>query len=241
MLCPEDKRLSAKQVLEHPFLTSAFKRHASIDSNDNNLSFKLKNMKEYKESSLMQRIIYTALSQRLSYAEIDNLQNIFIEMDKDCDGEISKKEFSEGIQSLKLMDQNSEEIQKLFKIMDTNKNKNINYSEFIAASIDKKFFNNQEKLLEVFESLDTSKDGKISYNEFKTVINSNKNFRDDSFDILKKEFEEIDLNKDGTIDYEEFVNIISKKKDQILPKREDKSRYLLIYLIIFKNFLFNFF
>ena len=118
MLCPEDKRLSAKQVLEHPFLTSAFKRHASIDSNDNNLSFKLKNMKEYKESSLMQRIVYTALSQRLSYAEIDNLQNIFIEMDKDCDGEISKKEFSEGIQSLKLMDQNSEEIQKLFKIMD---------------------------------------------------------------------------------------------------------------------------
>jgi len=104
--------------------------------------------------------------------------------------------------------------------MDTNGSKRINYSEFIAASVDKKFFANQEKLLEVFESLDTTKDGKISFNEFKSVIQSNKNFRDDSFDILKKEFETVDLNKDGTLDYEEFVQIITKKKDQIVPRRD---------------------
>lgn len=226
MLCPENKRLSSKEVLEHPFMKSAFKRHCAIDdqSAEDNKTNKLKNLKDYANSSLMQRIIYTALSQRLSYAEIDNLQDIFIQMDKDHDGEISKTEFREGLQSLKITDQNNEQIQELFKIMDTNKSKKINYSEFISAAIDKKFFKNQEKLLEVFESLDTSKDGKISYNEFKAVINSNKNLRDDSFEILKKEFEEVDLNKDGTIDYQEFVNIITKKKDQIIPKRDIKSK-----------------
>ena len=47
-------------------------------------------------------------------------------MDKDHDGEISKNEFREGCQSLKLADQNNKEMEELFRIMDTNKNKKIN-------------------------------------------------------------------------------------------------------------------
>lgn len=102
MLCPEADRLSCQQVLEHPFLVSAFKRHPQCDSTKENDSLRLKNLKDYSNSTLMQRVIYTAISQRLSYAEIDNLQEIFSELDRDHDGQISNKEFTEGLQTLKL-------------------------------------------------------------------------------------------------------------------------------------------
>jgi calcium-dependent protein kinase len=223
MLCPEEKRLTAKEVLEHPFLTNAFKRHSVLESGLDNKNRLLASLKEFNNSKLIQRIIFTALSQRLSYTELENLKDIFNQMDKNNDGEVNHMEFTQGLQFLKLTDQSNEEIKKLFQLMDTNKDQKINYSEFIAATIDKKFYTNQERLLEVFESLDTSKDGKISFSEFRAVINSNKNFRDDSFEILKKEFQEVDLNQDGTIDYEEFVQIISKKKDQILPKKDSNE------------------
>lgn len=225
MICPERERLNSNQVLDHPFLTKAFRRHPSIDDSIyNNQNCRINNLKEYRDSTLMQRMIYTALSQRLTYDEINNLHDIFIQLDKDNDGQISKREFSEGIKILKLTDQNNEQIQDLFKIMDTNNNKNINYSEFIAASLDKKFYFNQEKLLEVFESFDTTKDGKISYDEFKSIISSDKKLKYESFRVLRKEFEEVDKNKDGMIDYNEFVMIISKKKDQIIPKKESYAR-----------------
>jgi calcium-dependent protein kinase len=223
MLCPENERLSAEEVLKHPFLTNAFKRHSILGSEVENKNKLLQSFKEYNNLKLIQRIVYTALSNRLSFAELDYLLEIFSQFDKNNDGDISMDEFRNGLQTLKLTDQANEDFKSLFEIMDNNKDKRINYTEFISATIDNKFYNNQEKLLEVFESLDTSKDGKISYAEFKTVIESNKNFRDDSFKILRKEFEEVDLNKDGTLDYGEFIQIILKKKDQILPKKDSKQ------------------
>jgi len=216
MICPEENRLDAKGVLKHPFITNNMNREPNTNLSED-MKSKIVNLKQYTESTLLQRIVFTAMSQRLSFKEIETLQDIFISMDVDNDGVISNEEFLNGLRNLEISE-NDEEIKKIFQKMDTDKSKKINYSEFITAAIDKKFLINKEKLKEIFDNFDQDKDGKISFDEFKKALKTD-GIDNRAFDDLKDEFEICDSNNDGFIEYEEFMIHISSSKERIKNKR----------------------
>lgn len=227
LLSPEPKRLTAEQILEHEFvknLKTSENLNTLLSQNYNNLQV---NLRSFLNSSNMRKVILTCVANRLSYADIDKLHDIFIELDTNNDGSISYDEFKNGLKIMEKEDPNIQGIlNELFQSIDTDHSMKINYSEFIAAAMDKKFYENQDKLLEIFYSLDKNKDGKISISEFENILNldHNKNTskNDDSYESFKKEFEKYDLNNDGEIDYNEFVAIVTKRKDVYLPKKPNK-------------------
>lgn len=215
MICPEESRLTSKEVLNHPFIKEVHTRESNIDI-EKNMESKMKNLKEYSESSLVKKIVISTLVQRLSFEEIEDLQSIFNEMDVDNDGVISKEEFCNGLKNSNYFKSNNE-IDKLFKMIDTDNSKKINFSEFIAATVDKKFFDSKEKLLEVFQNFDRDNNGKISFDEFQKVLNM-EGIDNNAFADLKKEFAAADYNGDGFIEYDEFVRYIVDRKDRITKK-----------------------
>jgi calcium-dependent protein kinase len=219
MICPERERLTSSEVLNHPYITDNTKREPDTDM-EKNMQAKIDNLKKFTETSLFQKIVYSSLSQRLSFKEIEDLQKIFNDMDMDNDGVISRDEFSEGLKTSNL--KNNKELMELFDKIDTDQSKKINFSEFITGAIDKKFFSSKEKLLEVFMNYDDNKDGKISLKEFEKVMKMD-GIDDQTFEQLKKEFEDADYDNNGYIDYEEFLNYITKSRDKIMPKGGKKS------------------
>ena len=72
----------------------------------------------------------------------------------------------------------------IFKKIDTDKSGTIDYSEFVAASIDRKKMLSKKKLEKVFKMFDTDGSGTISASELKAMFGANQNIDDAVWDTL---------------------------------------------------------
>ena len=147
----------------------------------------------------------TFIASRLRDADVQNLKDIFKTLDLNKDGTLALDEMKEGIEKLK-KDNIDIDIGGIFKSIDTDHSGKIDYTEFLAASIDQKLYLREERLSEAFQMLDRDSSGKISKDEIKKALKL-----DDLDDVtLEKYIKENDLNGDGEIDYNEFLNMMGK-------------------------------
>ena len=149
------------------------------------------------------------MASRLKEEEITNLEKIFLEIDTDKDGTLSFDEVKNCFLKLnkeKNLKITSKEIEEIFKSIDTNNSKRIEYTEFISSMIEESNYCKEEKLIEIFRLLDRDGSGKISKDEIKKALNDEKIREEDLNNFIKKS----DLNGDGEIDYYEFVSCMSE-------------------------------
>ena len=197
MLCPEEKRFSAEQVLDHPWFTKFSPPSTPLTLDDN-----LSELKNYKNINDFKRFILTCLATRLNDQEIKDLKDTFCNMDINKDGTLTLEEIKKSLK--KYMKEN--EIEKIFKEIDINNSNKIEYTEFISSLIAKKEFLKEEKLMEIFKTLDKDGNGKITKEEIKKVLNAQALDENDIKQFILK----FDLNGDGQIDYYEFVSNMNK-------------------------------
>ena len=201
MLSPEDKRYNASEVLNHPWFKIV--QEKKIEKLHFNISF----LKRYKEFNELKKLVLLYIASRISDEEIQDLKNIFKAFDKNNDGQIDYDEFKRGLSKLKPGKITEEEISKYFASIDTDKNNKIDYTEFLAATLEKKTFLKEERLYEAFCMLDKDRDGKITKEELMNVLKLEP--ADDKYviDLIKS----ADSNNDGVIDYKEFLDFMGYK------------------------------
>ena len=197
-LVPENKRLTAKEVLEHPWFNK-IQNEESVD-----LQMDLNSFKDYVNSCKLKKMTLTYIASRLNENEVSKLREIFTNFDKNKDGHISLEELKNGLEKLKCQEIDNKEIEKIFLSLDTDKNGQIGYTEFLASIISERTYLNEERLYEAFINLDKDHSGKITKEEIKKVIIKN-NANDN---CLNKVFEKVDKNGDGVIDYNEFLDMM---------------------------------
>ena len=201
MLVPESTRLSASQVLQHPWFNLVKNDKIPLEK----ITITGTNFfKEYKESNRLKKIVLLYIASKLQEDEIYGLNNLFKAFDKDNDGQIDYKEFEQGIIRLNSKEIKKEEIQSYFNEIDTDKNGKIDYTEFIAATLQKNIFLKKEKLFEAFSALDTNKNGKIAKDDIMRVLKLQPQHDKFVTELIKS----ADKNGDGYIDYKEFVDMM---------------------------------
>lgn len=151
-----------------------------------------------------QKAVLTFIATRLKEDEIQKLKEAFIALDVNNDGFLSLDELKNGCAKIKEFDLNIEE---LFKSIDSDKSGAINYTEFLAATIEQQVYHKEEKLLQAFKLFDHDKSGKISVKEVGRIIKT----EEEDFDLLEEAIKKLDLNGDGEIDYSEFCDMMGKK------------------------------
>ena len=198
MIAPEKQRYNAKQVLSHPWLTNAYKY------NLNNLNFDPIFFKDYAKSTLIKKIALIFIASRLDENEIVNLKNIFAAFDKHKKGQILYEELKQGLVQLKSNNINEKQIQDLFKNIDVDKNGKIDYTEFLAATLQKQNYLKIERLYEAFCLFDKDNSGKITKDELMKVLKVDKSQEKEIEKIIK----EADKDEDGVINYKEFLELM---------------------------------
>ena len=201
MLIQEDKRLSASQVLQHPWFDIIKNEKITFEK----LHFGKDNFfKEYKDSNQLKKIVLLYIASKLEENEIFDLKNLFKAFDKDENGQIDYKEFEQGLMELNSEELNKDEIRQFFNDIDADNNGKIDYTEFIAATLQKQIFLKKETLFEAFSALDSDRDCKITKEELMKILRLQP--KEDKFAI--KLIELADKNGDGVIDYKEFLQMM---------------------------------
>ena len=215
MLCDEDKRYSAADVLKHPWL-------AKVDQNKKGVATKInvKHLENYKNSCNFKKFVLTYMATRLKEKEIMELRRLFLDIDTNKDGTLSVQEIRKCLLKLneeKHLNLNRKEIDEIFNSIDVNNSKRIEYTEFISAMLEESSYCKEERLIEIFRLLDKDGSGKISKSEIKTALNKENVNEQDLQNFIKK----FDLNGDGEIDYYEFVTCMSENEKE--EKQENKK------------------
>lgn len=92
---------------------------------------------------------------------------IFFKLDKNKDGYITLKELKEGMKNTP----NINEIADILQGVDTDKNGAINYTEFIAATLDQKGLISSTSLIkDAFQLFDKNNDGTIDQTELRSTL-----------------------------------------------------------------------
>ena len=201
MICPESERYNAEQVLNDPWFKNASDAPlTSIDFND------LKCFKNFAKGSLIKKMGLMFIASRLDENEINNLKNVFSSFDKGKDGQISFEELKKGLMNIKSSKITEDEVKDLFNDLDVDQNGRIDYTEFIAATIDAAKYYKNERLLEAFESFDKDKNGQISKNELIETLNAEKCQEKE----IEKFIKAVDKDGNGKISKEEFMALMKE-------------------------------
>ena len=149
------------------------------------------------ESRLAKAINAYMISQFLDSTHFNKLREVFMTIDKNGDGYLSLVEIQSAVDKVDL----KVDCIELLKQCDTDENGYVNYSEFLAATVNRTEAYTKENLKNTFRRFDKNNDGVISLEELRAAIGVNSN--QDS--VFMNMIEEADTNKDGFIDLDEFV------------------------------------
>jgi len=89
--------------------------------------------------------------------------------------------------------------------IDTDNSGYIDYSEFLAAAMDKKKFLSSQRLEASFHAFDRDNNGKITAQELKHILESEIKIDITAYSNLIKQ---VDKNGDGMIDFKEFKDMM---------------------------------
>nr|BCU41349.1 calcium-dependent protein kinase [Gentiana scabra] len=232
MLNPDPKlRLSAKEVLDHPWLQNA-KKAPNV-----NLGEAVKaRLKQFSMMNKLKKRALRVIAEHLSVEEAAGIKEGFHQMDLDNNGKIDINELRGGLH--KLGHQMAEaDLQILMDAGDVDKDGYLNYGEFVAISVHlKKMGDDDEQLQNAFQFFDRNKSGYIEIEELRDALADSNDVDANSEDVIKAIIFDVDTDKDGRISYEEFAAMMKAGTDWRKASRQySRERYNNLSLKLMKD------
>ena len=200
------RRITAVDALQHPWLSNASK--APINANTARSLFQ--NLKTFRTERKLQKATLSYIISQLSTKEDkQEMLELFKSLDKDSSGTLSKQELIEGFHLI-FGDEVEDvvlEVDRIIAQVDSNQSGDVDYSEFVLATMNRQKLLCREKLESAFKAFDLDGSGSISADELKGILGRYHNYDETMWQELIKE---ADNNGDGVIDLKEFIEMMLK-------------------------------
>lgn len=153
-------RMTAVQACDSKWLNNMKQLEGKSKMSQEEFAATIKeNFEAYAGACQLKKLALTIVAHKSNSNEILMLLNAFKEIDKDHDGEISKQDF---IELMSGFDYTREEIDSMFSSLDVYAGGFIQYTEFIASSIEAVGKVEETRLREAFDRLDVDSSGYIT-------------------------------------------------------------------------------
>jgi calcium-dependent protein kinase len=163
-------------------------------------------LKGFSSMSKLKKLALTVVAQQFDQTKIKDLKDTFTALDKNKDGTLSMQEIHEGFTRMGL--EFTTELEQSLRRADTDGSGNIDYTEFIAATLDTRHYLKDEVLWSAFRTFDLNGDGKIDRSELRIILNDDKLRKMDA--EIEAMLKDGDIDGDGEIDFDEFKALMKK-------------------------------
>jgi calcium-dependent protein kinase len=126
-------------------------------------------------------------------------------MDLNGDGKLQKAEIKQGYAEFFGRQLTDDEIDEMFAKVDADGSGEIEYSEFVVATLNEKNLLSNNKLQTAFKMFDKDGGGSISIDEIKQVLSFGQTLEES---VVQQIIQQVDANGDGEISYDEFAQMM---------------------------------
>lgn len=205
LICPSLFRISASSTLKHDWIIHNLETKAS----GSEIQDALKNLQKFHAPNKLKDAIITFItSQCSSFKETKELKEVFLQLDKNGDGKLSRQELFDSFKQQMGEAEAELEVERIMKEVDSDNSGFIDYTEFLKANLDVKSLLSEQNLKAAFGIFDFDGSGKISAEEIRKIFDDGK---ESDENVWKQIIMTIDANGDGEIDLEEFKNLVNAK------------------------------
>ncbi|KAG8388658.1 hypothetical protein BUALT_Bualt02G0148200 [Buddleja alternifolia] len=229
MLEPDPKkRLTAQQVLDHPWIQNA-KKASNVPLGD----IVRARLRQFSGMNRFKKKALRVIAEHLSVEEVEVIRDMFALMDTDNDGKVTYEELKAGLR--KVGSQLAEpEIKLLMDVADVDGNGVLDYGEFVAVTIHLQRMENDEHFRRAFMYFDKDESGYIELDELREALVDESGETD--LDVVNDIMREVDTDKDQKISYDEFVAMMKTGTDWRKASRQySRERFKSLSLNLMKD------
>jgi len=213
-----EKRLPMSRVIVHPWLSKA-KAKEDSEASESDSHEVMMNLRQFSSANTFERMCISAVARQLDHHHLRDIHDVFRKMDTNGDGVLSLKEVSDGFKSI--FGEDSEEYKQaaeLYRSLDFDGSKCIDYTEFCAAGLGQKAHSQDEVTWAAFKTFDSDNSGFIERGELQQILDM-ADMQDvwtpDVCSRVSKELLEVfDRDGDGKISFEDWKGIMQRCYDR---------------------------
>jgi len=199
---PRD-RYNAEQALNHEWIKNKAPKAQNVSLQSNFVD----NLRGFRSQNKLKKAALHIIAGQLNENQIKALRETFMALDKNGDGQLNAAEMKEGIAKAGLKDIPTD-LQQILEDVDADGSGVIDYTEFLAATLDRRAYLKEDVCWAAFRLFDKNGDGNISQEELKQVLN-NEDVNDIAgAKVIAELMKDVDSNGDGMIDFQEFMEMM---------------------------------
>lgn len=162
----------------------------------------------FAAESQFRRSVMQVMAWSLSHEERVSVRQAFLTLDTANNGTISLLEMRQVLeQQFKVP---NEQINKIFRALDSNNDGLVHYTEFLAAMLSARLKMHDQLLAATFKRFDKDGSGTINVKDFKIVFGETASEAN-----VEAIMHEIDTNADGRVSYEEFIAFLHNGEERM--------------------------
>ena len=209
LIVDPDQRLTAEKALVHPWV--ATQGRAAVAQTPHDISDEIyQNLHKFAGYSTLKRIAIEAVAFSLAHEDIKNLTDVFEGLDSNSDGFISFAGLKRGL--MKHHTISEEECLRIFQALDADRTGRIHVSEFIAAALQEKYWNDEHALRSAFSTLTHGSESDfITVADLKAILGKNVS-RERALEMIKAAELE-DHGDEHKLSWREFLAFVRRDGD----------------------------
>ena len=195
------QRPTAMEAMSHRWLKTmlgGFSQDSAVSEIEIDV---LHNIRTFSRQNAMRRAALGLIAMSMGMSDVEHVEEEFRKLDKNKIGTIKLEELTEVLK--RRLHMSEAEARLIFNRLDQTGDREIHYTEFVAAALQAKLLFNEKYIKEAFQKFDVDNTGLISEDDLRRVIGDE--YKGEN---VKEILRQVDYKNNGYIDYDEFVKAL---------------------------------